>query len=61
MYKILHNVDAEKTTTLKTDRELIDFMSKIAIENEDYNFSIIGVSDALEYLEDYCSNLTLLD
>ena len=51
MYKIFHNIDGEKTTTLNSDAELIDFMCKIAIENEDYQFSIIGVSDALEYLE----------
>jgi hypothetical protein len=34
-------------------------MKKIVIENEDYDFSIIGLSDAIEYLEDYCSNLEL--
>jgi hypothetical protein len=60
MYQIFHNIDGEKTTTLKTDGDLIDFMNRIRIENEDYDFSIIGVSDALEYLEDFCHNLTLL-
>ena len=41
--------------------EFIDFMNNIRIENEDVDFSILGVSDAEEYLEDYCSNLKLLD
>jgi hypothetical protein len=60
MYKIFHNIDGEKTTTLNSDAEFIDFVRKIVIENEDYDFSIIGVSDAKEYLESYCPNLTLL-
>lgn len=60
MYKIFHNIDGEKTTTLNSDSEFIDFMKSIAIENEDFDFSIIGISDAKEYLEDYCENLTLL-
>lgn len=61
MYTILHNVDTEKTITLNSDREFIEFVQKIVIENEDYDFSIIGIFDAKEYLEDYCLNLTLLE
>ena len=61
MYKIFHNIDGERTTTLNSDVEFIEFMKKIAIENEDFDFSIIGISDAKEYLEDYCENLTLLE
>ena len=61
MYTILHNIDEEKITNLKGDRELVDFVNKIRIENEDYDFSILGVSDAEEYLEDFCPNLTLID
>lgn len=61
MYSIIHNIDGVKMTNLKTDRELIDFVDKIRIENEDFDFSILGVSDALEYLEDFCSNLTLIE
>ncbi len=61
MYKIKHNTDNEKVTTLNSDKEFIEFMQKILIENEDYDFSILGISDAKEYLEDYCSNLTLLN
>ena len=39
--------------------DFIDFMKKIVVENEDYDFTIIGLPDAIEYLESYCSNLTL--
>lgn len=62
MYKIFHNIDGEKTTTLNSDREFISFMQKIVVENGDSEtISIIGISDAIEYLEDYCPNLTLLE
>jgi hypothetical protein len=60
-YFILHNVDNKKVTHCKNDSEFIDFMREIVIENKDYNYSILGISDAHEYLEDYCENLTLLN
>ncbi len=60
-YTILHNTDGDKKTFLHSDSELIEFVEKIVKENGDENFSILGVSDAMEYLEDYCPNLTLLD
>jgi hypothetical protein len=61
MYKIFHNIDGEKITVLKSDTELIDFVRKIVIENEDFDFSIIGISDAKEYIEEYCEGLTLVN
>lgn len=60
MYKVFHNVDAEKISVFVTDLEFIDFVRLIVIENEDYENSIFGISDAIEYIEDYCDNLTLL-
>lgn len=60
MYKIYHNIDGEKITTLNSDLEFIEFMRKIAIENLDFDFSILGVSDAMVYLDDYCENLDLI-
>ena len=60
MYKIFHKTDSEKTTVCNSDKEFIDFVNLIRIENEDFDFSILGVSDAMEYLEDYCDNLDLL-
>jgi hypothetical protein len=58
-YTILHNVDGDKTTELDSDAEFIHFMRKIAVENEDDDMSILCLSEAKEYLENYCSNLTI--
>lgn len=60
MYKVFHKTGSEKTTVCNSDKEFIDFVNLIRTENEDFDFSILGVSDAMEYLEDYCDNLTLL-
>ena len=35
-------------------------MKLICKENEDYDFSILGLSDAKEYIENYCDNLILI-
>ena len=56
MYKVYNNVE-DKIIFSGNESEFIDFMKKIAIENEDFDFSILGISDAKEYLEDYCDNL----
>lgn len=29
--------------------------------NEDANYSILGVSDAIEYIEDFCDNLEIIN
>lgn len=58
-YSIFHNLDGDRTTILHTDLAFITFVRQIVIENEDYDYSILGVSDAVEYIEDYCPNLTL--
>lgn len=60
MYTILNTVEDKIIGTFETDGEFIDFVRKIVIENEDYDFSVIGVSDAEEYIEDYCDNLKLI-
>ena len=57
----VHNNVTDMPVFEGNESEFIDFMKRIAIENEDYDFSIIGYSDAVEYLEDYCGNLTLID
>jgi len=59
MYKIFHNVDAEKTTTLNNTAEFIHFMRNIAIENGDEDISITCITEAMDYLNEYCHNLTL--
>jgi len=60
MFYILHNVDAEKVTTLNSEAELVHFMRAIAIENDDEELSITCKEEALSYLKEYCQNLTLL-
>ena len=60
MYSLVNNLDNKVIAELKNDSELIDKVSKIVIENEDFDFSVLGVSDAKEYIEDYCDNLDLL-
>jgi hypothetical protein len=60
MYKILHNIDGDKITTLNTDAEFVHFMRQIAIENNDEDLSITCLSEAMDYLEIYCDNLTLV-
>jgi len=44
-----------------SDSELIDFVKAIAIENEDYETSILGFSNATEYIEEFCANLDFYD
>ncbi len=60
MYSLVNNLDNKVIANLKNDSELIDKVSKIVIENEDFDFSVLGISDAKEYIEDYCDNLDLL-
>jgi hypothetical protein len=56
---VVYNNVEDKNVFEGNENEFINFMRKIVIENEDYDFSIIGLSDAIEYLEDYCSNLEI--
>jgi hypothetical protein len=39
--------------------DFIEFVNKIRIENKDYDFSILGVSDALDYIDNHCDNLQI--
>ena len=59
MYKIYNNIE-DKDIFQGNERELLEFVVKILEENGDENFSILGISDATEYIEDYCENLELI-
>ena len=59
MYKV-HNSVEDKTIFIGNEREFIEFMNIIKNENQDFDYSIIGISDAIEYVEDYCGNLDLI-
>ena len=61
MFTIVNNIENKVIANLISDAELINKVRNIAVENEDFDFSILGIRDAKEYIEDYCSNLDLLD
>ena len=60
MYTIVNNIENKVIANLISDAELINKVRNIAVENEDFDFSIICLSEAKEYIEVYCSNLDLL-
>jgi hypothetical protein len=60
MYSIVNNLENEVIANLTSDAELIHEVRNIAVENEDFDFSIICLSEAKEYIEVYCENLDLV-
>jgi len=60
MYSLVNNLDNKVIANLNSDAELIHKVRNIAIENEDFDFSIICLSEAKEYIEHYCDNLDLV-
>ena len=60
MYTLVNNIESKVIANLSSDAELINKVRNIAVENEDFDFSILGISDAKEYIEEYCSNLDLV-
>jgi hypothetical protein len=60
MYQVINNLE-EKEIFRGNTNELLRFVDKIRIENEDFDYSILGISDAIEYIEDYCDNLELIE
>lgn len=59
--RTIKNIDDEVIFSGTSDKAFVEFVQRIAVENEDFQTSIIGTSDAEEYLEDYCPDLTLID
>jgi hypothetical protein len=59
MFTIYNQIEGNKRDFI-SERDFISFVKRIAIENCDYDYSIIGLSDAKEYIEDYCSELFLI-
>lgn len=58
MYIIYNNIE-DKNIFNGNSANLISFVKKVAVENGDYDFSILGESDAIEYIEDFCDNLSI--
>jgi hypothetical protein len=60
MYTVHNNVE-DKIIFHGSEIQFIYFMKKILKENEDHeDFSILGISDATDYLENYCANLDMV-
>lgn len=59
-YYTVNNTVEDKIIFHGVERNFIAFMKRILKENEDEDMSILGVSDAIEYLEDYCDNLEMI-
>ena len=53
---VVQNIDDE-TIFKGKEKDLISFIKKIVIENGDLEYSVLGISDALEYISNYCDNL----
>ena len=58
MYRIFNHIE-DKVIFTGNERKFIDKMNNILIENKTENVSILGVWDALEYLEN-CEDLELM-
>jgi len=61
MFTLVNLIENKVIAEPKTTFGLINKVDKIRIENEDFDFSIFGLSDAIEYVEDFCDNLALLE
>lgn len=61
MYIVYNNVKGEVIFSSYGEKPFIEFAKKIVEENGDKDYSVLGVSDAQEYIEDYCGNLDLLE
>lgn len=59
MIQIKNTVEDEVIGEFANVNDFVDFVNMIKNENEDFDFSILGKSDAEEYILDYCDNLEL--
>lgn len=59
MYIIKNTVEEKIIGKFETDAEFVHFMRTVAVENEDEDMSITCLSEAMDYLNNYCSNLEL--
>jgi len=59
MFQVFNNLE-QKFIFEGNESQLIDFTQLIVKDNQDENISILGLSDAVEYIEEYCDNLDLI-
>lgn len=60
MRYIVENID-NLEQPIESDAELIDFVRRVAIENDDIDIIIVGIYDAKVYLSEFCPNLKLTE
>ena len=60
MYNIINILDNITILSTNSDEELISKVRKIAIENCDDDMNIDNVDDAINYINEYSSNLEIL-
>jgi hypothetical protein len=61
MYTLFNVVENKIVAKLVSTAAMINKVSYIVFENGDTDFSILDISDAKEYIEEYCPNLVLLE
>jgi hypothetical protein len=61
MFTLINTIENEVIAELTSESELIEKIKKIILENEDFDFSVLSISNAFEYVEDYCGNLVLFN
>lgn len=59
MFTITNTIEDKVVFESNNETEFVNFMRKIANENDDEEMSISCLSEAKEYLEVYCDNLKL--
>jgi len=61
MFTLINTIENKVIAELKNDNQVINKVNGIRNGNQDFDFSILGISDAKEYIEEFCDNLALLD
>ncbi len=60
MITLVNNVEDKVIGQFDNLSDLLEKMKQISLENEDDNWTFIGLGDVIEYVDDYCDNLTLI-
>jgi len=60
MITLVNNVEDKVIGQFDNLSDLLEKMKQISLENEDENWTFIGLGDVIEYVDDYCDNLTLI-
>ena len=61
MSRVIYNIDGKVIFNSPGDQMFINFVKRLAIENEDEERVIDNLDEALYYLDTYCPNLELVN